>query len=308
MSFESNYTLEAIRRGKLVIAAKSEKDICYIVHLDGSSSIKEFKNLIGFFKIDEHIGTAYTGLEADSRVLIKYSREQAQNYRRSYNEPIPVKILAKKVASICENYSQFAMIRPFGCALLFIGLDSLGSHLFINSHDGDFRSYNSYSIGFNSPTANHFLSSYYKEKMSFNELIDLLLFVLDMSIYEKVTKYNFKIGYLKSDEGSFKSFDIDDNEDLLKNFKIPSTLEESFSQLKKVYYDMKKRLKEEELNELIIERKYLIELFDEKLIIMEHPEFLPTLSPLVVLVFEKHQIEITYDKDLVIFRKKQSNS
>jgi len=139
--------------------------------------------------------------------------------------------------------------------------------------------------------------------MTFKELIDLLLLALDMSINEKLTKYNFKIGYVKSEEGVFKLFDASENDNLLKHFKIPPEFEESLSGIKKVYHDMKKRLKEEDLKELIIERKYLIELFDEKLIMMDDPESLPTLSPLVVLVFKKHQMDFIYDKDLVILKK-----
>lgn len=122
-----------------------------------------------------------------------------------------------------------------------------------------------------------------------------------MSIYEKLTKYNFKIGYIKSKEGIFKLFNLKENEKILENFKIPSEFEGSLSLIKKVFFYIKKRLKEEDIKELLIERKYLIELFDEKLIEMKDPEFLPTLSPLVVLIFRKNGLEIKYDGDLVIF-------
>lgn len=232
---------------------------------------------------------------------MNYSREQAQTYRISNDEPIKLETLAKKVAHYCQNYTQFGSERPFGCALVFIGVDAFGPHVFLNSPDGDYKSFNAQAIGFNSNIANNYLLSSYNEKMSFNELLNLLIYVVDMSIDEKITKDNIRIGYIKSEDLVFKTFTQNENESLINNMQIPLKFNESITLINEALERLREIFIREDLRRLVIERKYLMEFFDESLIEMKDPDLLPTLVSHANLIFEKNGLEIMYNGDLVVF-------
>ncbi|MFX1274241.1 MAG: hypothetical protein ACFFBP_21750 [Promethearchaeota archaeon] len=301
MYYQKDFALEAVKRGSIAVALKSETDACLLIHLDEPASLGEILELERCFKIDEHVGVACTGLESDARVLINYSREKAQLYKVSYDKPIRLETLAKRVGHFCQNYSQFGWKRPFGCTLLFIGVDKNGLQVFKNSQDGNYRSYNACAMGFNSNIANNYLLSSYNEKLSFNELVNLLLYVVKISIDEKLTKDNIRIGYINSEDQMFNTFTLKDNEKFLNNMKVPKKFNESVSKLNDALEHIRSIFKREDLRKMIIERKYLMEFFDESLIKYDDPDFRPTLIPLVTSFFKKNGIEIMYHGNLVIF-------
>ncbi len=59
------------------------------------------------FQIDEHVGVAIAGLHADSRMLINYSRVQAQSFRLTYDEPVRLSMLVKTIADLKQIYTQY---------------------------------------------------------------------------------------------------------------------------------------------------------------------------------------------------------
>lgn len=48
--------------------------------------------------MDEHIGIAISGLTADARVLCKYMRNEALNYKLTYGSQQPLNRLVFKIA------------------------------------------------------------------------------------------------------------------------------------------------------------------------------------------------------------------
>jgi len=68
--------------------------------------------------VDDHIGVAAAGLVTDARKLVKQARKEAGDWRTYYNEPIPPKVLAERVAAFTQLYTLYYSLRPFGCSLL----------------------------------------------------------------------------------------------------------------------------------------------------------------------------------------------
>lgn len=57
---------------------------------------------------DHHIGMALAGLAADARQVANHAREEAQNYRSFYGNPIPGFLLADRIgcaAIACQCFS-----------------------------------------------------------------------------------------------------------------------------------------------------------------------------------------------------------
>lgn len=50
----------------------------------------------------DNIGVVYSGLNPDSRVLVTKGK-QAQQYLRTYHEPIPVSQIVKQLATVMQN-------------------------------------------------------------------------------------------------------------------------------------------------------------------------------------------------------------
>jgi len=68
--------------------------------------------------IDDHVGLAAAGLVTDARKLVKQARKEAADWRTYYNEPVPPKVLAERVAAFTQMYTLYYSLRPFGCSLL----------------------------------------------------------------------------------------------------------------------------------------------------------------------------------------------
>ena len=82
--YQVEYALEAVRRGTLAVAVKSNEDVCLAAQIKIPSKLMDGDAIDKIFQVDEHIGVAISGLHADSRILINYARVQAQSFRLTY--------------------------------------------------------------------------------------------------------------------------------------------------------------------------------------------------------------------------------
>lgn len=201
--FQVEYALEAVRRGTIAVAVKSEEDVCLVAQIKIPSVLMDADSIDKIFQVDEHIGVAISGLHADSRALINYARVQAQSFRLTYDEPARLNMLVKTIADMKQIYTQYGGIRPFGCALFFIGIDAAGTQIFTTSPSGIYRSFKAYALGSGEATTREYLTDNYKPDMSFEEIIDLSLKALKESIDEEMTKETIRLAYVRSKDKKF---------------------------------------------------------------------------------------------------------
>ena len=217
--FQVEYALEAVRRGTLAVAVKSEENVCLAAQIKIPSVLMDADSIDKIFQVDEHIGVAISGLHADSRALINYARVQAQSFRLTYDEPVRLKMLVKSIADMKQMYTQYGGIRPFGCALFFIGIDASGTQIFTTSPSGIYRSFKAYALGSGEAKARDFLKEQYKPNMTFDEIIGLSLNALKESIDEEMTKENIRLAYIKSEDKIFKIADKKEIEQHFNNLQ-----------------------------------------------------------------------------------------
>ena len=105
--YQVEYALEAVRRGTLAVAVKSKDAACLAAQIKIPSKLMDADSIDKIFQVDEHIGVAISGLNADSRVLINYARVQAQSFKLTYDEPVRLNMLVKSIADLCQLYSQY---------------------------------------------------------------------------------------------------------------------------------------------------------------------------------------------------------
>ena len=209
--YQVEYALEAVRRGTLAVAIKSKEDVCLAAQIKIPTKLMDTDSIDKIFQIDDHIGVAISGLHADSRVLINYARVQAQSFRLTYDEPVRLSMLVKTIADLKQIYTQYGGIRPFGCALFFIAIDSTGPQIYTTSPSGIYRSYNAFGLGSGEATAREYIQKNYKDSMSFKELLTLALNAIKESSEDELTKENIRIAYIKSaEDNKFKMLSKDD--------------------------------------------------------------------------------------------------
>lgn len=203
--FQVEYALEAVRRGTLAVGIKSKTGGAVIViRKKIPSKLMDPGSIRKMFEIDDHIGCAISGLHADSRILVDWTRVQCQVNRLSYDEPIKLRTLARRVADIKQSYTQHGGTRPFGSALLFIGVDTEGSQLFTTSPSGTYTEWKATSFGTGEASAKKILKDNYKENMTLDELMILGLKVQKEASDEEIETSEYKIGYVDIKESLFK--------------------------------------------------------------------------------------------------------
>lgn len=217
--YQVEYALEAVRRGTLAVAIGSKEGVCLAAQIKIPSKLIDPDSIDKIFQVDEHIGVAISGLHADSRVLINYARVQAQSFRLTYDEPVRLNMLVKSIADLKQIYTQYGGIRPFGCSLFFIAVDSTGTQIYTTSPSGIYRPYKAYALGSGEAQAREYIQNNYKDDMSFSDIINLALNALKETIDEELTKENIRVAYVKSEEKKFKICSKDEVEKYISELK-----------------------------------------------------------------------------------------
>ena len=115
--------------------------------------------------VDRHIGMATSGLLADGRALANRARDEAQNYRDTYNAPPPLKALADRLGLYVQAYTLYSSVRPFGIGTILGTVDKEGPALYVIQPSGVFYGYNGAAVGKGRQLANTEL-----EKLNLSQL------------------------------------------------------------------------------------------------------------------------------------------
>jgi len=83
------------------------------------------------FTITPKIGCLVMGMMADCKAQVQRARYEAAEFQMNYGYPIPVHVLARRIADIAQVNTQSASMRPLATVLLLIGVDDVkGPQLF----------------------------------------------------------------------------------------------------------------------------------------------------------------------------------
>ncbi len=208
--YQVEYALEAVKRGALCVGLKSNAGAAIITRKK-FSKLMDKETVQKIFKMDDHIGVAISGLHADSRVLVDYARVQAQVHRLTYNEPVRIPTLTRKLADIVQAYTQHGGVRPFGSSLLICGVDPDGTpRLMTTSPSGTFWAWEGHCMGENSEEAEEILKDKLHDDMSLDEIVKLGIKILkDVDEEEELDKETIQIGLIGVEDKKFKILDED---------------------------------------------------------------------------------------------------
>ena len=224
--FQVEYAREAVKRGTTSLGVKSAEGIVLVVDKRPTSKLVEPKSIEKIFQIDEHIGTATSGLVADARAIIEKARIEAQINRITYNEPIRVESLAKKICDMKQMYTQHGGVRPFGSALIIGGVNGKGCHLFETDHSGALIEYKATAIGAGRAAAMEEFEKKYKENLSMEESIELALDAVYEATEGKTTPESVEIAVIDSRDKQYKKLTEEEIKDHVEELLLRKEKEE----------------------------------------------------------------------------------
>lgn len=117
--FQIEYAMKAVENSGTAIAIRVKDGVVFAVQKIITSKLHERGTNRRISTIDEHVGVTVAGWVADARKVIERARNEADEYRRVFSEPIPVKHLVDKVSGFMHLVTRYGWIRPFGCCLMF---------------------------------------------------------------------------------------------------------------------------------------------------------------------------------------------
>jgi proteasome alpha subunit len=194
--YQVEYAREAVKRGTTAVGIKAKDGVVLIVDKRVSSKLLEASSIEKIFKIDEHIGVASSGLVGDARALVDRARVECQINRVSYDEPIEVEALSKKLCDHMQSLTQYGGIRPYGTALLIAGVSDGEVRLFETDPSGTLLEYKATGIGIGRPAAMKVFEEEYNPETETKDAIMLGLKALHSATEGKFDVDQVEIGVI----------------------------------------------------------------------------------------------------------------
>lgn len=207
--FQVEYAREAVKRGTTALGVVYKDGLLLGVDKNITSRLLVGESIEKIFEIDQHIAVATSGLVADARRLVDSARVAAQEEILLYSQPIDVEVLTRKICDLKQAYTQWGGARPFGAALLVVGVDSTGKRLFETDPSGAFNELSAAAIGGGKKEVETYFEKEYKPDMTFDEAVELSLNALKKVGDRALSKETVDISYINDKEKKVKKLEKD---------------------------------------------------------------------------------------------------
>ena len=182
--YQVEYAMETVRRGTIAVGVKCKDGIVIAVE-EKPRKLQISETAQKIFQIDDHVGVAAAGYIPDARSQVDNARFFSQSNKMIYDEPVEVETIAKHLADQCQQFTQYAGVRPFGVALILGGVVNKTPQLYLTDPSGTYISYDAIAIGANSDQVTDFLEKTYKNDLSLDDASTLATAGIYLSLRTK---------------------------------------------------------------------------------------------------------------------------
>jgi proteasome alpha subunit len=173
--YQVEYALETVRRGSLAVGVRTDDGVVLAVEERGRK-LQSGESVVKMFQIDDHVGAVGAGYIPDARIQVDNARVIAQSNRLVYDEPVDIETVAKRIADLNQQYTQYAGVRPFGVSLIISGVDETrGPVVFLTDPTGAYLGFDAIAIGAGSDQVNEYLEKNYDTGLSLEQGITLAI-------------------------------------------------------------------------------------------------------------------------------------
>ena len=191
--YQVEYALETVRRGSLAVGIQTEEGVVLAVEEKGRK-LQSGDSVIKMFQIDDHVGAVGAGYIPDARIQVDNARVLAQSNRLIYDEPVDIEAIAKRIADMNQQYTQYAGVRPFGVSLIIAGVDDgSGPVVFLADPTGTYSGFHAIAIGQGSDQVNDYLEKNYTSDLSLDSAITLAVECIYLVSEEKTGTSHIKV-------------------------------------------------------------------------------------------------------------------
>jgi len=183
--YQVEYASKIVSQGTMGVACKYNDGVIFGAFKKINSKLLLPDSVEKIFPIDNHIVAVSAGLVGDARRIIGNARQKAQENRMYYEEAIQIETLVKEVSNVKQVFTQYGGMRPFGVSLIIGGVDNTGKRLFETEPSGALAEYQAIAIGKNRNKAMELFEKDWKENLSKEAAMKLLLKALEHGLDEK---------------------------------------------------------------------------------------------------------------------------
>src|SRR3989344_2681813 len=173
--YQVEYASKIVSQGTMGVACKYADGVLFGADKKITSRLLIPDSIEKIFPVDDHIIAVSAGLVGDARRLVGISRQKSQENRMYYEEAIQVENLVKEVSNTMQVFTQYGGMRPFGISFIIGGVDNTGKRLFETEPSGALAEYHAIAIGRNKHKAMELFEKEWKEDISLEEGMKLLL-------------------------------------------------------------------------------------------------------------------------------------
>lgn len=201
--YQVEYAIETVRRGTIAVGIKCKDGIIIAVE-EKPRKLQILSTAQKIFQIDDHVGVAAAGYIPDARSQVDNARFFSQSNKMVYDEPVEVETIAKHLADQCQQYTQYAGVRPYGVALILGGVVNNKPELFLTDPSGTYISYDAIAIGSGSEQVTDFLEKTYKKDLSLDDAATLATAGIYLSSEDKEGTSHIRMARIKKETGLYE--------------------------------------------------------------------------------------------------------
>jgi len=201
--YQVEYAIETVKRGTIAVGVKCKEGIVIAVE-EKSRKLQISETAQKIFQIDDHVGVAASGYIPDARSQVDNARFFSQSNKMIYDEPVEVEIIAKHLADQCQQFTQYAGVRPFGVALILGGVVNKVPQMYLTDPSGTYISYDAIAIGAGSEEVNDFLEKTYKNDLSLDDASVLATAAIYLSSEDKKGTDHIRMAHIKTETGLYE--------------------------------------------------------------------------------------------------------
>ena len=201
--YQVEYAIETVRRGTIAVGVKCKDGIVIAVE-EKPRKLQISETAQKIFQIDDHVGVAAAGYIPDARSQVDNARFFSQSNKMIYDESVEVETIAKHLADQCQQYTQYAGVRPYGVALILGGVVNNQPQLYLTDPSGTYISYDAIAIGSGSDTVTDFLEKTYKDELTLDEASTLAAAGIYLSSEDKEGTSHIRMAHIKTETGLYE--------------------------------------------------------------------------------------------------------
>jgi len=201
--YQVEYAIETVRRGTIAVGVKCKDGVIIAVE-EKPRKLQVSETAQKIFQIDDHVGVAAAGYIPDARSQVDNARFFSQSNKMIYDETVDVETIAKHLADQCQQYTQYAGVRPYGVALILGGVVNNSSQLYLTDPSGTYISYDAIAIGSGSDGVTDFLEKTYKNNLTLDEASVLAAAGIYLSSEDKEGTNHIRMAHVKTETGLYE--------------------------------------------------------------------------------------------------------